>query len=127
MATNHVIIGGGPVATNAIESIRQFDRNGSRITLISDEPAHSRMALPYWLAGDITRDHTLTGDEGSFKKLRVEARIGCRVTKIDPKANTVSIEDGDPVTFDNLLIATGSTPIGLPIPGVVAFHRHGSV
>ena len=45
--TKHVIIGGGPVATNAIETIRQYGDGEASITLISDEPAHSRMALPY--------------------------------------------------------------------------------
>lgn len=37
---HHVIIGGGPVATNALETIRSIDGGDSRITLISDEPAH---------------------------------------------------------------------------------------
>src|SRR3954465_10420563 len=59
---HHVIIGGGPAATNAIETIRQFDGGASTITLISDEPAHSRMALPYWLSGNIPAAHTYTGD-----------------------------------------------------------------
>ena len=53
MATDNVIIGGGPVATNAAETIRQFDGGASTITLLSDEPPHSRMALPYWLACQI--------------------------------------------------------------------------
>ena len=52
---HHVIIGGGPAATNAIETIRQFDGGRSAITLVCDEPAHSRMALPYWLAGSHPR------------------------------------------------------------------------
>ena len=38
MATEHVIIGGGPGGMNAIETIRSYDADAS-ITLISDEPA----------------------------------------------------------------------------------------
>lgn len=117
MATENVIIGGGPVATNAAETIRQFDNGASNITLLSDEPAHSRMALPYWLAGQIDRDHTHTADEAYFKKLDVDARIGARVKSIDPEGKSVALEDGATVKFDNLLIATGSTPSGLPIEG----------
>ena len=117
MPTHQVIIGGGPVATNAIETIRQFDNGASRITLVCDEPAHSRMALPYWLAGQIPRGHTLTADDAYYKKLNVEARIGVRATKIAPKAKTVTLSDGSSIEFDNLLIATGSSPLGLPIPG----------
>ncbi len=67
--TKHVIIGGGPVATNAIETIRQYGDGEASITLISDEPAHSRMALPYWLAGKVPREHTHTADDDYFGRL----------------------------------------------------------
>ena len=115
--TQHVIIGGGPVATNAIETIREFDGGSSRITLISDEPAHSRMAIPYWLAGNIPREHTYTADDGYFRKLGVDARIGIRAIRIDVAGRQLQLSDGAGLPFDDLLIATGSSPIRLPIPG----------
>jgi NAD(P)H-nitrite reductase large subunit len=118
MSTHHIIIGGGPVATNAIEAIRQFDNGQSQITLICDEPAHSRMALPYWLSGQIPREQTHTADDASFQKLNVEARIGQRVQTVDPVANTVTLADGSKLAFDNLLIATGVSPLKLDIPGI---------
>ncbi len=119
---HHVIIGGGPAATNAIETIRQFGGKSDAITLVSDEPAHSRMALPYWLAGAIPREHTHTADDASYKKLGVDARIGKRVRKIDPQSSSIEIDGGgtakrDTVKFDNLLIATGASPVAPPIPG----------
>ena len=114
----HVIIGGGPVATNAVETIRQMETEASQIILISDEPAHSRMALPYWLAGKIPREHTYTGDDQYFKKLDVETRFGPRVTSIDPRGNRLTLDDGNSLEFDNLLIATGASPRQLDIPGV---------
>jgi NAD(P)H-nitrite reductase large subunit len=117
MAEQHVIIGGGPAATNAIETIRQVDGGKSQITLISDEPAHSRMALPYWLAGQIPREHTMTADDAYFAKLKVEARVGVRAQKIDTKGKSVTLSDGKSVKFDNLLIATGSRPAELPVAG----------
>lgn len=115
MAVRHVIIGGGPVATNAIESIREFSDDGE-ITLVSDEPAHSRMALPYWLAGKIPREHTHTADDAYFQKLNVTARIGERVQSVDPQAKTVALDGGDTLEFDNLLIATGARPLNLAAP-----------
>jgi NAD(P)H-nitrite reductase large subunit len=116
--TNHIIIGGGPVATNAIETIRQFEDGQSQITLICDEPAHSRMALPYWLSGQIPREQTHTADDASFQKMGVEARIGARVTAIDPAAGSVSLANGDTLNYDKLLIATGASPLRLDIPGI---------
>ena len=117
MPKHHVIIGGGPVAINAAETIRQFDSGDAPITLVCDEPAHSRMALPYWLSGQIPRAHTMTADDAYYKKLNVDARIGVQATKLDPKANTLTLSDGNSLHFDNLLIATGGQPVGLPIDG----------
>lgn len=118
MTTHNLIIGGGPVATNAIESIREFDQGQSQITLVCDEPCHSRMALPYWLSGQIPRGQTMTADDASLSRLNVQARIGLRATKVDPANNSVTLSDGGTLTFDNLLIATGASPAGLSIPGV---------
>ena len=117
MPTHHVIIGGGPAATNALETIRDFDGGESRITLISDEPAHSRMALPYWLCGNIPAEHTHTADDAYYKKLNVDARIGLRVDRVDSSSKKLQLSDGSSLDFDNLLISTGSSPLQLPIPG----------
>ncbi len=115
--THHLIIGGGPVATNAAETIRLYDSN-SKITLVCDEPAHSRMALPYWLCGNIPPEQTHTGDDAYFQKLNVETRIGIRADKVDPQNGSVSLSDGSSLDFDNALIATGSSPLKLSIPGI---------
>jgi NAD(P)H-nitrite reductase large subunit len=114
---HHVIIGGGPAATNAIEAIRQVDPDAGPITLVSDEPAHSRMALPYWIAGKIPREHTLTGDDAYFKRLGTETRFGRRVARVDSAAKQVTLDNGDTVSYDQLLIAVGSSPLRPDIPG----------
>jgi NADPH-dependent 2,4-dienoyl-CoA reductase/sulfur reductase-like enzyme len=120
---HHVIIGGGPAAINAVETIREFDDGRSAITLVSDEPAYSRMALPYWLAGSIAEAQTHTGDAAYFARLGVTTRFGVRVAAIDPRGKSVSLSDGGRLDFDDLLIATGSSPIrstieGADLPGV---------
>ena len=114
--THHVIVGAGPVGTNAIETIRQYDED-SQITLICDEPAHSRMALPYWLSGQFPKKHTFTADEDYLKNLNVDAKLGTRVQSVDPPNNTIATSDGETISYDNLLIATGSRPRVLSISG----------
>jgi NAD(P)H-nitrite reductase large subunit len=114
---HHVIIGGGPAATCALETIRGIDQGQSRITLICDEPAHSRMALPYWLAGEISREQTMTADDDYYRRLGVEAHIGSRVRCVDPGQKRLTLDDGAELEFDDLLIATGSSASGLPVPG----------
>ncbi len=115
--THQVIIGGGPAATNAIEAIRQFDHGAAKITLICDEPAHSRMALPYWLSGQIAREQTYTGDANYFQQLDVDTRIGVRAASIDRANKSVQLADGGELTYDNLLLATGARPLKLPVDG----------
>src|SRR5437764_13541383 len=115
--THHLIIGGGPAAINAIETIRHFDHGSSSITLVSDEPAYSRMVLPYYLADRIPREQVFTADDAYYDGLNVNRLIGVRAARIDPPARTVTLQDGRSLPFDNLLIATGSSPAVPPIPG----------
>src|SRR5437764_4085039 len=115
--SRHLIIGGGPAAINAIETIREFDGGNSHITLVSDEPAYARMVLPYYLADKIPQRQVFTADDAYYDRLKVERRIGGRVAKIDSKAKTATLQDGQALPFDNLLIATGSSATIPPIPG----------
>lgn len=119
---NNVIIGGGPAGINAIETIRQYD-SSSPITLISDEQAYARMALPYFLAKEIPEAQLETGSDDYFRRLKVKRRSG-RVSRVDPKAKKVELEEGESVAYDNLLIATGSSPLRPPIVGAAGKHVH---
>jgi NAD(P)H-nitrite reductase large subunit len=113
----HVIIGGGPAGMYALDTIRKLDE-GVAVTLISDEPAYSRMALPYFLAREIPEEHVLLGNERFFQEMRADALLGKRVTAIDPDKKLLTLDDASTLHFDTLLIATGSSPTRPRIPGV---------
>lgn len=117
MVKRHVIVGGGPAGMYALETIREYDQE-SPITLISDEPPYARMALPYYLCGDIPEAHLFYGDENYFEKMRVKTVFGKRVQSLNPKANQLTLDDGTKVAYDHLLIATGASAAGVKIPGV---------
>lgn len=122
----HLIIGTGPAGIAAAETIRQLGSPDDGITLIGDEPAYARMALPYWAAGEVTREHVFIGDAPYFEKLRIETLFGRRVRKLDAGGKQVHLDDGTKVAYDRLLIATGSSPArpslpGMDLPGVVSF------
>lgn len=117
--SKHVIIGNGPAGVIAAETIRK-NAPGDAITMIGDEPVppYSRMAIPYLLMGQIDESGTyLRKDQGHFTNLRIEQRTGS-AKRIDTVARKVEMADGGEIDFDELLIATGSTPSKPPIPGI---------
>jgi len=115
----HVIIGNGPAGVIAAETLRRADQ-GCRVRLIGDEPEppYSRMALPYLLAGNIEESGThLRHGRDHWAKLAIEISAG-RAVKLDPVQRRVFLDDGSDMTFDRLLIATGSQATRPPIPGM---------
>ncbi|MBI3075449.1 MAG: NAD(P)/FAD-dependent oxidoreductase [Deltaproteobacteria bacterium] len=116
MAMRHVIVGGGPAGWYGLETIRLFDRD-SPVTFISDEPAYARMVLPYYMAGEIPEAQVFTGSDRYFAQMKVEPVFGRRVTAVDATRRTLTLDNGQAVHFETLLIATGSSPARLPVPG----------
>lgn len=116
---NYVIVGNGPAGVIAAETLRKTDLE-SRIVLIGDEPEppYSRMAIPYLLVGRIGEDGTyLRKDSGNFTNLGIEL-VCARVVTVDSENRLVTLGDGRQLTYDRLLIATGSHPVAPPIPGM---------
>ena len=122
---HHVIIGGGPAGVIAAETIRKQAPHDN-ITIVSDEaePPYSRMAIPYLLMGNVEEDGTyLRKDPSHLKNLHVNW-AQASVKKVDAATKKVVFNNGTEVTFDTLLIATGSHPIKPPIPGIDSAGVH---
>jgi NAD(P)H-nitrite reductase large subunit len=115
----HVILGNGPAGVIAAEIIRK-NAPADEILLVGDEDSapYSRMAIPYFLIGNVPESGThLRKDANHWKNLRIDLKRA-RAKSVDIKARAVMFEDGSTAKFDKLLIATGSTPIRPPIPGM---------
>ncbi len=115
----HVILGNGPAGVIAAEIIRKH-APADEIVLVGAEPGapYSRMAIPYLLTGKIDEAGThLRKDPDHFGRLDIQAKAG-RARSVDAAARKVTFEDGSALAFDRLLVATGSTPIRPPIPGL---------
>lgn len=115
----HVILGNGPAGVIAAETIRNRAPLDQIIMIGSeDSPPYSRMAIPYLLMGNIQEEGTyLRKDPEYFQKLRIEQTQG-KVVSVDPKAKKLQLDNGVSISFDKLLIATGSIPVQPPIPGI---------
>jgi len=115
---HHVILGAGPAGVIAAETIRKHEPMAT-ITIVGDESEqpYSRMAIPYLIMGNVKEDGThLRKSQTHFKDLKIDL-IHARAQSIDTKSKQVKLDNGQSIAFDRLLIATGSRPNRLPIPG----------
>ncbi len=117
MARRHVIVGGGTAGLNAILSIREHDGGESEIVLVSAERPYSRMVLPYYLGRGITESRVYTLSPARLAQLRVQPYLGRRVVKLETATNRLTLDDGTALEYDDLLIATGSSPVKAAVPG----------
>lgn len=116
--TDHVIVGNSAAALSAINAIR---KNGlkSSITLISAEDcwAYSPVLLTYYMAGRISRRQVFLTDAAYYERNGVRLKLGDRVTAIDCRTPRVALASGDTVSYDRLLIATGSSAKRMGVQG----------
>ncbi|AKH20062.1 NAD(P)/FAD-dependent oxidoreductase [Sedimenticola thiotaurini] len=115
----YVVIGAGPAGVTAVETLRKQDSRAELILIGEEpEPAYSRMAIPYYLAGKIQEQGTyLRHDPDHLDRLGVR-QIRQRVTAVDSATRQVKLANGETVSFDRLLLATGSDPVKPPIDGL---------
>jgi len=115
----HIIIGNGPAGLVAAETLRRL-QPAAEIALIGDEaePPYSRMAIPYFLQGNIAAEGThLRKDHDHYARHGIHLIRG-RVAKVDAGAKQIEFEGGERLPYDRLLIATGSHAIRPPVPGI---------
>ena len=114
---NLVIIGAGMAAGRLVEHVTE--QGGWAITLFNAEPrgTYNRIMLSPVLSGEKTYDEIVTHDAEFYESHGVTCRFGERVVQIDRQAETVTSETGEVTHYDKLVIATGSDPFMIPLPG----------
>ena len=123
--THHVILGAGPAGVIAAETIRKH-APGDSITIVGaeSEPPYSRMAIPYLLMGNVDAHGTyLRKSPTHFSDLKVNL-LQAQVRYVDVATKTIALDNDESITFDTLLIATGSHPVQPPIPGIDSVGVH---
>jgi 3-phenylpropionate/trans-cinnamate dioxygenase ferredoxin reductase subunit len=114
-----VVVGAGLAAAHAISTLRQHGYPGP-ITLLGDEQEipYERPALSKgYLQGRTAAGQLYVHDSGWYAAHQVETRLGDRATAIDRDGRRVRLESGDQLPYRHLLLATGSRPRTLDIPG----------
>ena len=105
--------------SRALEKLNEKDPDAYNVTIFNAEPrvSYNRVMLSPVLSGEEDFEKTIIhGDDWYFKHNFILYR-GCPVTEIDREAKIVKAVNGIAEPYDKLLIATGSSPIKLPVPG----------
>jgi 3-phenylpropionate/trans-cinnamate dioxygenase ferredoxin reductase subunit len=123
MSSEHiVIVGAGQAGVMTAEALRSGGYTGA-ITLLGDEPHgpyHRPPLSKAWLAGEITEPQLVMRAPEMLAKKNIALRTGASVAAIDRAAQTVRLADGELLHYTGLVLATGSTPRSLPLPGMAA-------
>jgi len=114
-----VVVGGGLAAAKAVETLREEGFDGA-ITLIGEETERPYERPPLskdYLQGKSTSDDLYVHGENWYEEHDVDTRFGDAALSIDREQCAVTLSSGDGVPYDHLLLATGSRPNTLPLPG----------
>ena len=115
----YVIIGGGLAGQRAGDGIRKVDTEGT-VALVTGEHRMPYQRPPLskgYLTGEEGLDHVYLKEEAYYAQNDIEVILGVRVTKVDPAARSVTLDDGQVLGYEKLLLATGGNAWRLPIPG----------
>ena len=116
----YVIVGAGLAGAKAAETLRAEGFTG-RVILIGEEreAPYERPGLSKgFLTGTASRSDLFVHDSHWYTEHDIELRLGAPATRLDRPARTLHLADGTVLTYDKLLIATGSAPRTLDVPGI---------
>lgn len=114
-----VIVGGGQAGVQTVYSLRQGGFKGS-LRILCDEAY-----LPYqrpplskaFLKGDLARERLFLKPENWYVQNDVDLNLQTRANRIDRSNRVIHCADGSQFSYDSLILATGSRPRQLPVPG----------
>ena len=119
MPDTFVIVGAGQAAAQATESLRRGGFEG-RLVIVGEEPG-----LPYqrpplskkFLAGELPAERLSIRPASYYEQARVELKLGQRVESLEPARRELVLGGGERLNYDRLLLATGTVPRRLNVPG----------
>lgn len=123
---NIVVIGGVAAGTKTAAKLMRQDRS-AKVTVFTKgkDISYAGCGLPYYVGGSIeTREELIVNTPAKYTGLTgVEVRTEMEAVSVDPAAKTVTFANGETVSYDKLVIATGAVPFvpnvaGTELPGV---------
>jgi nitrite reductase (NADH) large subunit len=114
-----VIVGNGMAAARLVDELVKTSLGRYAIAVIGEEPrlAYNRVLLSSVLAGEIASPDIELKPADWWRDRGVTLKYGCRATEIDVGRNELKIAGDESIEFSRLVLATGSTPLRLNVPG----------
>ena len=114
-----VIVGGGMAGAKAAETLREEGFDG-RVVLIGAESLRPYERPPLskdYLRGETEQEKVHVHGEAYYGEHDIDLRLGREVSRLDTGSREVTLDGGETLRYDRLLLATGAEPRRLPIPG----------
>jgi nitrite reductase (NADH) large subunit len=114
-----VVVGNGMAAMRTLEELLELAPEAYDITVFGAEPesAYNRILLSAFLAGEKSREEIVTHPPEWYRERGIVLHVADPIVRIDRVNRQVVARSGIEVPYDRLLLATGSLPVVLPIPG----------
>jgi 3-phenylpropionate/trans-cinnamate dioxygenase ferredoxin reductase subunit len=115
----YLLVGGGVAASHAAQEIRKLDPRGD-LLLIGQEinrPYHRPPLSKNYLLGPRQHEELFTLPADWFVTHHAQLRTGTRVGHLDTTRHSATLEHGEEISYDRLLLATGGTAHPLQVPG----------
>jgi NAD(P)H-nitrite reductase large subunit len=114
-----LIAGNSAAGVSCAQTIRRLKPDAA-VTIVGEEdaPFYSRCLLSYHLAGELERKRLFLHRRDWYTSNRIELLTGERVSQVKPLARYAVCGNGKRLHYDFLVVATGSSPAALPIPGI---------
>ena len=114
-----VVIGNGMAGCRAVEEVLARDPARYRITIIGAEPRvnYNRIMLSPVLAGEKSFEQIVINDAEWYSTNGIELIAGDPAAAVNRETRTITTRGGKVVTYDKLILATGSDPFIIPVPG----------
>jgi 3-phenylpropionate/trans-cinnamate dioxygenase ferredoxin reductase subunit len=125
MCASYVIIGDGIAGSSAAETLREADPDAD-VTVITEEgeALYNRILIKEFAKGKLPAAPVSIHDPDWYAERDIDLRLNTVVTTVDTDAHEVHTHEGDVYGYDKLLIATGGTPVQLPVDGSDADGIH---
>jgi 3-phenylpropionate/trans-cinnamate dioxygenase ferredoxin reductase subunit len=115
----YVIIGASLAGAKAAETLRE-EGFGGRVVLLGEERERPYERPPLskgYLLGNDEKSSIYVHEEGWYREHDVDLRLGVTAAAVDPAARQVTLDGGETLGYDRLLLTTGASPRSLPVPG----------